>query len=74
MPWLVSDLTIKYTELYGIAGLCKDLPQRCPLSLRSVHMEHVTPINEPLVLLINCYSGYEGAGKAISVSKQALAM
>ena len=37
-------------------------------------MEHMTPINEPLVLLINCYSGYEDVGKAISARKQALAM
>ena len=29
-------------------------------------LEHVTPIDQPLVLLISFYSGYEGAGKAIS--------
>ena len=37
-------------------------------------MEHVTPINQSLVLLISFYSGYEGASKAISVCKQVLAI
>ena len=39
-----------------------------------VHMEHVTPINQPLALLVSLYSGYEGAGKAISVCEQVLAI
>ena len=39
-----------------------------------VYMEHVTPIDRPLALLISFYSGYEGAGKAISVCEQVTAM
>ena len=39
-------------------------------------MEHVAPINQPILLLISFllqfYSGYEGVGKAISVCKQVL--
>ena len=34
-------------------------------------MEHVTPINWPLA---HFYSGYEGAGKAIGVCEQVIAM
>ena len=37
-------------------------------------MEHVTPIDQPLSLLISFYIGYEGAGKAISVCEQVIAM
>ena len=37
-----------------------------------VHMEHVMPIYRPLALLINFCSGYEGAGKAISVHEHVL--
>ena len=39
-------------------------------------MEHVLSLNRPIALLISflpqCYCGYEGAGKAISVHKQVL--
>ena len=35
-----------------------------------VHTEHMMPINRSVALLISFYSGYEVAGKAISVSKQ----
>ena len=37
-----------------------------------VHMEHATPINRSLALLILLYSSYEGVGKAINVSEQVL--
>ena len=37
-------------------------------------MEHATPINRPLVLLISFYSDYEGVGKAISVHGQVIAI
>ena len=37
-------------------------------------MEHVTPIDRPLALLISFYSGYEGASKAISVCEQVITM
>ena len=32
------------------------------------------PIDQSLVLLISFYSGYEGAGKAISVCEQVIVM
>ena len=37
-------------------------------------MEHVTPINWPLALLIYYYSGHEGVGKAISAHEQVIAI
>ena len=40
----------------------------------TVHMEHVMPIIQPLVLLISFYSGHEGAGKASSIREQILAI
>ena len=37
-------------------------------------MEHVTYINQSLLLLISFYSGYKGTGKAINGRKQVLAI
>ena len=36
-----------------------------------MYAEHMTRINQPLVLF---YRGYEGAGKSISVRKQVIAI
>ena len=53
-----------FTEIY-----CISLYQLCVI-FTIVYMGRVTPIHQPLVLLISFYSGYEGAGKAISVCEQ----
>ena len=39
-----------------------------------VHMEHVTPIIQPIALLNSFYSAHEGAGKASSVREQIIAI
>ena len=36
----------------------------------SVYIEHMMPINQPLLLLTLFYSGYDGVGKAITVCEQ----
>ena len=52
---------------------CIDLYWLCVI-FTIVYMEHVTPINQPLVLLISFYNGYEGVGRAISIREQVLAI
>ena len=68
MPQLLSDLSTKYIELYGIARLHKDLATLITYPLTEIYcigvyqlcvifivvrMEHVTPINQSLALLIS---------------------
>ena len=72
---LVSELSAVYMKLHGIAELDKDLPllvvllpgysYRISLYLpcvifTTIIIEHMTPTNRSLVLLISFYSGDEG--------------
>ena len=48
--------------------------QLCVNVFTIVYMEHMTPINRPLALVISFHSDYKSAGKAISVHKQVIAI
>ena len=63
---MIYSHAIPFNEIY-----CIGLYRQCVI-FTIVYMEDMMPINQPLVLLISFYSGYEGADKTIGVHKQVL--
>ena len=78
---LVSNLSTKFIELYGIAGLQKDLPQynvpfRRDIGLywlcvmfTIIRMEHIMPINQPLALVLPCHQSVESVTNGHFISR-----